>query len=54
MVLVDANAEHTERLVANVDIPEVNSKVVCGNESFSVRVESYRVDVVGMSSLSDE
>lgn len=39
---------HTEALIANVEVPEVDAQVVCRNVSFAIRVDRDRVDVVSM------
>jgi hypothetical protein len=40
---------HTKALVANVEIPEVNAEVVSRNVGLAVRIDRYRIDVVGVS-----
>jgi len=36
----------TKALIADVEIPEINAKVICGDVGFLVRVDGYRVYVV--------
>jgi len=43
------DVNNIEALVLDVQVPQVDSQVVAGNESLSVRVYGYAVDMVSMS-----
>jgi hypothetical protein len=38
----------TEAFVGNAEIPQVNSEVIGRNVCFPVRIDGYRVDVIGV------